>query len=121
MPAQVGISYNFTPGTFCRIDAAAVINNTTGEPFSGAHSDIRNPPWRSWPPPPQLRTHDQPKEHHETKVSLIGRFVVISTLVFAVAADHANQIRLYAGRRRSDLISDHRSNRLATILVVGGG
>lgn len=44
MPAQGGTSYNFTPGTFYRIDAAAVINNTTGEPFSGAHSDIRKPP-----------------------------------------------------------------------------
>jgi hypothetical protein len=44
MPAQGGTSYGFTPGTFYRIDAASVINNTTGEPFSGAHSDIRNPP-----------------------------------------------------------------------------
>ena len=44
MPAQGGTSYGFTPGTFYRIDAASVINNTTGEPFSGAHSDIRKPP-----------------------------------------------------------------------------
>jgi hypothetical protein len=44
MPAQGGTGYGFTPGTFYRIDAASVINNTTGEPFSGAHSDIRKPP-----------------------------------------------------------------------------
>jgi len=44
MPAQGGTSYGFTPGIFYRIDAASVINNTTGEPFSGAHSDIRKPP-----------------------------------------------------------------------------
>jgi len=44
MSAQGGTSYGFTPGTFYRIDCAAVINNTTGEPFSGAHSDIRKPP-----------------------------------------------------------------------------
>jgi hypothetical protein len=44
MPAHGGTSYGFTPGTFYRIDAAAVISNTTGEPFAGAHSDIRKPP-----------------------------------------------------------------------------
>ncbi len=44
MPAQGGIAYGLTPGTFCRVDCAAVIDNTTGEPFSGAHSDIRKPP-----------------------------------------------------------------------------
>ena len=44
MPAQGGTNYGFAPGTFYRIDAANVINNTTGEPFSGAHSDIRKPP-----------------------------------------------------------------------------
>jgi len=44
MPAQGGTGYGLTPGTFYRIDAAGVINNTTGEPFSGAHSDIRKPP-----------------------------------------------------------------------------
>ena len=44
MPAQGGTSYGFMPGTFYRIDAASVINNTTGEPFAGAHSDIKKPP-----------------------------------------------------------------------------
>ena len=44
MPQQGGTNYGFTPGTFYRIDAANVINNTAGEPFSGAHSDIRKPP-----------------------------------------------------------------------------
>jgi hypothetical protein len=44
MLAQGGASYGFAPGTFYRVDAASVINNTTGEPFSGAHSDIRKPP-----------------------------------------------------------------------------
>jgi hypothetical protein len=28
------------PGTFYRIDAASVINNTVGQTFSGAHADI---------------------------------------------------------------------------------
>ncbi len=41
MPAQGGTSYGFAPGIFYRVDAASVINNTTGEPFAGAHSDIR--------------------------------------------------------------------------------
>jgi hypothetical protein len=44
MPAQGGTSYGFAPGTFYRIDAANVINNTAGEPFSGAHSDIKKVP-----------------------------------------------------------------------------
>jgi hypothetical protein len=44
MPAQGGTNYGFAPGTFYRIDAASVINNTQGEPFSGAHSDIKKPP-----------------------------------------------------------------------------
>jgi len=43
MPAQGGTGYGFAPGIFYRIDAASVINNTAGEPFSGAHSDIRKP------------------------------------------------------------------------------
>ena len=41
MPAQGGTSYGFAPGIFYRVDAASVINNTTGELFAGAHSDIR--------------------------------------------------------------------------------
>jgi hypothetical protein len=44
MPAQGGTNYDLTPGTFYRIDAANVINNTAGEPFSGAHSDIKKLP-----------------------------------------------------------------------------
>jgi hypothetical protein len=44
MPAQGGTGYGFAPGTFYRVDAASVINNTAGEPFSGAHSDIRKVP-----------------------------------------------------------------------------
>jgi hypothetical protein len=44
MPAQGGTNYGLAPGTFYRIDCAAVINNTAGEPFSGAHSDIRKLP-----------------------------------------------------------------------------
>jgi hypothetical protein len=43
MPAQGGTSYGFAPGTFYRVDAASVINNTAGEPFAGAHSDIKKP------------------------------------------------------------------------------
>jgi hypothetical protein len=43
MPAQGGTGYGFAPGTFYRVDAASVINNTVGEPFAGAHSDIRKP------------------------------------------------------------------------------
>jgi hypothetical protein len=41
MPQAGGTDYRFLPGTFYRVDAAAVINNTHNEPFSGAHSDIR--------------------------------------------------------------------------------
>ena len=44
MPASGGLTYRFTPGTFYRADANSVINNTAGEPFSGAHSDIRKLP-----------------------------------------------------------------------------
>src|ERR1700750_2587515 len=43
MPAQGGTSYGFAPGMFYRVDAASVINNTAGESFAGAHSDIRKP------------------------------------------------------------------------------
>lgn len=44
MPAQGGTSYGFAPGIFYRVDAASVINDTNGEPFSGAHSDIKKTP-----------------------------------------------------------------------------
>jgi hypothetical protein len=44
MPAEGGLAYGFTPGTFYRVNAASVINNTAGEPFSGAHSDIQKMP-----------------------------------------------------------------------------
>lgn len=44
MPAAGGLDYQLTPGTFYRVNAAAVINNTAGEPFSGAHSDIQKLP-----------------------------------------------------------------------------
>jgi hypothetical protein len=44
MPAGGGLSYRFAPSTFYRVDASSVINNTAGEPFSGAHSDIRKMP-----------------------------------------------------------------------------
>jgi hypothetical protein len=44
MPAQGGTSYGFAPGVFYRVDAASVINDTNGEPFSGAHSDIKKMP-----------------------------------------------------------------------------
>jgi hypothetical protein len=44
MPAQGGTSYGFVPGIFYRVDAASVINDTNGEPFSGAHSDIKKTP-----------------------------------------------------------------------------
>jgi hypothetical protein len=43
MPPPVGVNYQFTPGTFYRVDAASVINNVEGQPFAGAHSDIRKP------------------------------------------------------------------------------
>jgi hypothetical protein len=44
MPAGGSPAYGFTPGTFYRVDANSVINDTAGEPFSGAHSDIKKPP-----------------------------------------------------------------------------
>ena len=44
MPAQGGTSYDLAPGTFYRIDAASVINDTKNESFSGAHSDIKKLP-----------------------------------------------------------------------------
>ncbi len=33
----------FVAGTFCRVNAAAIINNTDGQAFAGAHSDIYKP------------------------------------------------------------------------------
>jgi len=44
MPADGDTDYMFTSGTFYRVNAAGVINNVQGEPFSGAHSDIRKRP-----------------------------------------------------------------------------
>jgi hypothetical protein len=44
MPAGGGLAYGFAPDTFYRVNAASVINNTAGEPFSGAHSDIQKMP-----------------------------------------------------------------------------
>lgn len=44
MPARGGLAYGFTPGTFYRVNANAVIDDTAGEPFAGAHSDIRKLP-----------------------------------------------------------------------------
>jgi hypothetical protein len=43
MPEEGGIDYQFTPGTFYRVDAASVINNVKDQAFAGAHSDIRKP------------------------------------------------------------------------------
>jgi hypothetical protein len=43
IPAAGGMDYQLTPGTFYRVDAASVINNVEGQPFAGAHSDIRKP------------------------------------------------------------------------------
>ncbi len=40
MPALGGTDYGFVPGSFYRVDARNVINDTTNQPFSGAHSDI---------------------------------------------------------------------------------
>jgi hypothetical protein len=40
MPAEGGLSYEFTPGTFYRVNAATVINDVRNEAFGGAHSDI---------------------------------------------------------------------------------
>jgi hypothetical protein len=44
MPAGGGMDYQFTPGTFYRVDAAGVINNVKDQAFAGAHSDIRKKP-----------------------------------------------------------------------------
>ncbi|MFK4149739.1 hypothetical protein [Streptomyces sp. NPDC004065] len=44
MSAEHDTDYGFAPGTFYRVNAAGVINNVEGEPFSGAHSDIRKRP-----------------------------------------------------------------------------
>lgn len=44
MPATGGLAYAFAPSGFYRINAASVINNTEGEPFAGAHSDIQKTP-----------------------------------------------------------------------------
>ncbi len=44
MPTSGGTDYGFTPGTFYRVNAASVIKDVSGQPFSGAHSDIRKPP-----------------------------------------------------------------------------
>ncbi len=41
MPADGGTDYSLEPGSFYRVDASRVINTTTGQPFSGAHSDIK--------------------------------------------------------------------------------
>lgn len=44
MSDNATMNYGFTPNTFYRVNASDVINNVQGEPFSGAHSDIRKPP-----------------------------------------------------------------------------
>lgn len=44
MPAGGGLAYGFAPGSFYRVNAAGVINNTAGNPFAGAHSDIQKMP-----------------------------------------------------------------------------
>lgn len=43
MPEDGRLDYQFAPGTFYRVDAVNVINNTDGQPFAGAHSDICKP------------------------------------------------------------------------------
>jgi pimeloyl-ACP methyl ester carboxylesterase len=43
MPPADGTGYGFEPGKFYRVNAAGVINNVDGQPFAGAHSDIRKP------------------------------------------------------------------------------
>lgn len=43
MPASGKITYSFAPGGFKRVNAKAVIKETAGQSFSGAHSDIRKP------------------------------------------------------------------------------
>lgn len=40
MPAAGGTAYGFAPGSFYRVEASQVVNNTQGQPFAGAHSDI---------------------------------------------------------------------------------
>ncbi|MGW0140125.1 hypothetical protein [Streptomyces calvus] len=44
MPADGHTDYGFVPGTFYRVNAARVINDVEGQPFAGAHSDIRKGP-----------------------------------------------------------------------------
>ncbi|MBL1086595.1 hypothetical protein JK359_32345 [Streptomyces actinomycinicus] len=44
MSADGNTNYGFAPGTFYRVNAAGVINNVEGQPFAGAHSDIRKRP-----------------------------------------------------------------------------
>jgi hypothetical protein len=41
MPGGGGTGYGFTVGTFYRVNAVNVINDVKGQPFAGAHSDIR--------------------------------------------------------------------------------
>jgi hypothetical protein len=41
MPEGGGTDYQFAPGTFFRVDANSVMNDVKGQPFAGAHSDIR--------------------------------------------------------------------------------
>jgi hypothetical protein len=41
VPAEGGMDYGFTPGTFFRVDATRVVNNVKDQAFAGAHSDIR--------------------------------------------------------------------------------
>ncbi|QHG85252.1 hypothetical protein D1O33_24595 (plasmid) [Rhodococcus rhodochrous] len=43
MSATGGLDYQFASGTFYRVNAVEVINNVEGQPFAGAHSDIRKP------------------------------------------------------------------------------
>lgn len=40
----IDASYGLAPGIFYRIDAASVINDTAGNSFAGAHSDIKKLP-----------------------------------------------------------------------------
>ncbi|MGW2834964.1 hypothetical protein [Streptomyces sp. NPDC001286] len=44
MPSDATPDYQFTTGTFYRVNAEGVINNVQQEPFAGAHSDIRKHP-----------------------------------------------------------------------------
>jgi hypothetical protein len=41
MPADGGTDYSLESGSFYRVDASRVINTTAGQPFAGAHSDIK--------------------------------------------------------------------------------